>query len=58
MMQTSTQPMQYGRYKILNELGRGAMGVAYKAHAPQINRIIALKMLRENRVTSTKQPPT
>ncbi len=43
---------QYGRYQIVSELGRGAMGVVYQAHDPQIDRIIALKVLRDDRVTS------
>ncbi|MCW5201715.1 protein kinase [Desulfobulbus sp. US4] len=44
--------MKYGRYQILSELGRGSMGMVYQAHDPQIDRLIALKVLREDRLTS------
>jgi serine/threonine protein kinase len=42
---------QIGRYQVLGELGRGAMGVVYRAQDPAIGRIIAIKTIRLSDLT-------
>src|SRR5207244_13211893 len=38
-------PRRVGAYEILGELGRGAMGVVYRARHVQLNRPAAVKMI-------------
>ncbi len=43
-MESST-PARVGRYEILSELGRGAMGAVYRANDPKLDRVVAIKMI-------------
>ncbi|HNN93855.1 MAG TPA: serine/threonine-protein kinase [Pseudomonadota bacterium] len=40
-------PARIGRYAVLRRLGRGAMGVVYSAYDPELDRKVAIKVMRD-----------
>ncbi len=47
-MSEHSMPEKLGRYKIVRELGKGAMGVVYEGNCPNIGRRVAIKTARRD----------
>lgn len=50
-------PTSLGRYKILKELGRGAMGLVYLGKDPTIQRFVAIKTMRLDQIDEPDKVP-
>ncbi len=48
-------PEEIAGYTIIRELGRGGMGVVYEARQPNLDGVVALKLMRPERMTTSRR---
>jgi serine/threonine protein kinase/WD40 repeat protein len=48
-------PTMLGPYELLSELGRGGMGIVYRARQRSLNRLVALKIIRSGELAGAEE---
>lgn len=54
-LRNATFPVRFGDYCLVSEIGRGGMGIVFKAEHRRLNRIVALKVMRSGELSNEEE---